>query len=70
MHITWWDNGQTHLSNRIFKQLRVGIGRLEFGWDTPFRPYIYLHKPWATECCGGRGTDCVHEEMAYQAMEE
>ena len=66
MQISWWDNGQTSLSNRILRQLRINIGRFEFGWDQPFRPYIYIHDKWALNCCGGMGTDCIHEEMAYE----
>jgi len=60
------------------KQLKVSIGRLEFGWDTPsyridrrrwwvpFHPYIYVHPKWSTPCCGGMGTGCQHEDYMYE----
>ena len=61
--ITWWDNGQTSWSNRILRQLHIFIGRLEFGWEQPFKPYMYIHDKWSLMCCGGMGTDCIHEEI-------
>ena len=64
--IMWWDNGQTNLSNRILRQLKVNIGRIEFGWHNPFKLYWYWHDEFATPCCGGMGTDCQHEEIAYE----
>ena len=45
------------------KILRVYIWRLEFGWLQPFTPYWYWHEKFATLCCGGLGTDCIHEEI-------
>ena len=65
-NIKWWDNGQTSLSNRIFKQLNIFIGRLEFGWHQPFEPYAYIHDRWATTCCGGMDNGCIHEDAAYE----
>ena len=47
-------------------QLKISIGRLEFGWDTPFRPYVYMHPKWSTPCCGGMGTGCQHEDYMYE----
>ena len=65
-----WDNGQTSLSNRILKQLTIIIGRVEFGWEQPFRPYIYIHEKWELGCCGGMGTGCIHEEIYGEMLAE
>jgi len=68
--IIWWDNGQTSWSNRILRQLHIFIGRLEFGWDTPFNPYLYIHDKSALNCCGGMGTGCIHEEINGEMLAE
>ena len=67
-NLRWWDNGQTNLSNRILRQLNINIGRLQFGWSQPFDPYWYWHDEFATLCCGGMGTDCIHEELNSEGI--
>ena len=69
-NIKWWDNGQPSWSNSFLKQLNIYIGRLEFGWHQPFEPYMYLHDEWSLMCCGGMGTDCIHEEIYAEMFAE
>ena len=48
-----------------YKQLHIFIGRFQIELYQPFKLGWYWHDEFSTSCCGGMGTGCQHEEIAY-----